>query len=247
MWRGAAPRWRLVRPARGKGGDELAKKHNESSELADLIRRAIITGELKPRERLTEMALAEKYHVSRTPVREAIKHLEALGLVTLERYKGATVADINLDEIREMHIVRADLEGLAAFLAAPRLSDKELLLLETYEREMELAAQAKDIQQFSEYNELFHFLLYRGSGNRFLYDSIQNILKLSWHIPCTSWKGLGDVPLTIKGHQRILAALKDRDAERARVMAEQHLLDALKIHDRVHDADNELLAFSRTW
>lgn len=229
------------------GGEGLAKKHNESSELADLIRRSIICGELKPRERLTEMALAEKYNVSRTPVREALKHLEALGLVTLERYKGATVADIDLDEIREMHIVRADLEGLAAFLAAPRLSDEELVLMDTYQREMELAVQAKDIQLFSEYNELFHNLFYRGSGNRFLYDSIQNILKLSWHTPCTSWRGLGDVPLTMRGHQRILAALKDRDAERARVMAEQHLLDALNIHDRVHDPENGLLAFSRTW
>jgi len=225
----------------------LTKKINESSELADLLRRAIITGELKPRERLTEMALAERYHVSRTPVREALKHLEALGLVTMERYKGATVADIDLTAIREMHIVRANLEGLAAFLSASLLTDEELALLDGYETEMEQASQLKDIQRFSHYNGLFHDMLYQGSGNRFLTETIQGILKRTWYVPCTSWKGLGDVPLTIKGHQRILDALRVRDAERARVMAEQHMLDAIDIHDRVHESENELLTFSRTW
>ena len=212
----------------------MEKKLNESSELVDLLRRAIITGELKPRERLIETALAEKYHVSRTPVREAIKHLEALGLVTLERYKGAVVADINLDEIREMQIVRANLEGLAASLAATRLEDEDLIRLEAFEREMEYAARDGDIQQFSAYNENFHQLFYWGSGNRYLYNTILGLLKRSWHEPSTSWKGLGDVPLTIQGHKRILAALQERNPEKARAAAEQHILDAVNLHDRMN-------------
>lgn len=210
----------------------MEKKLNEGSELVDLLRRAILMGELKPRERLIETALAEKYNVSRTPVREAIKHLEALGLVTLERYKGAVVADINLDEVREMQVVRANLEGLAAFLAATRLEDEDLIRLEAFVREMEYAAQEGDIQQFYAYNENFHQLFYWGSGNRYLYNTILGLLKRSWHEPSTSWKGLGDVSQTIEGHKRILEALKERDPEKARAAAEQHILDAVRMHGR---------------
>ena len=199
-----------------KGERRVKKKTNESSELVDLLRRAIITGELKPRERLVETALAEKYHVSRTPVREAIKHLEALGLVTLERYKGAVVADIDLGLIREMQIVRASLEGLAAALAADNLKDEDFL---------------RDIRLFSEYNERFHDLIYEGSGNRFLLDTIRNLLKSSWHEPGTSWKGLGDVSLIMAGHKQILSGLRERDPDKARQAAERHILDAIRIHD----------------
>ena len=211
----------------------LEKKVNESSELVDLLRRAIMTGELKPRERLIETALAEKYHVSRTPVREAIKHLEALGLVTLERYKGAVVADIDLGELREMQLVRAALEGLAASLAATRLEKEDLIRLEAFEREMECAARDGDIHQFSAYNESFHQLFYWGSGNKYLYNTIINLLKRSWHEPSTSWKGLGDVPMTIRGHKKILSALQERNPEKARAAAEQHILDAVNLHDQL--------------
>ena len=85
-------------------------KKTDSLELADLLRRSIINGEYKPRERLVETELARKFSVSRTPVREALKHLEALGMVKMERYKGAMVADISQQEIKEMLYVRANLE-----------------------------------------------------------------------------------------------------------------------------------------
>ena len=219
----------------------LEKKVNESSELVDLLRRAIMTGELKPRERLIETALAEKYHVSRTPVREAIKHLEALGLVKLERYKGAVVADVNTQEFREMQVVRVALEGLSAALAASRLEDEDMLRLEAFEKEMEYAAREGDIHQFSANNEYFHHLIYRGCGNHYLYETILNLLKKSWHEPCTSWTSLGDVPLVIRGHKKILTALKNRDPEKARVAAEQHIVDAIKLHDRLSQNEEPMV------
>ena len=209
----------------------MKKQANESSELVDLLRRAIISGELKPRERLVETALAEKYHVSRTPVREAIKHLEALGLVTLERYKGAVVADIDQDQIREIQVVRGALEGLAAALAAEELRDEDFLRLEAYQREMEMAARSRDIRLFSDYNERFHSLIYDGCGNRFLAETIRSLLKSAWHAPGTSWRGLGDVGLILTGHRQILTALREREPEKARKAAESHIVDAIRTHE----------------
>lgn len=191
----------------------------------------IITGVLKPGEKIIDSELAKRFNVSRTPVREAIKHLEALGLVTLERYKGAVVADIDLGLIREMQIVRASLEGLAAALAADSLKDEDFLRLEAFQREMEYAARSRDIRLFSEYNERFHDLIYEGSGNRFLLDTIRNLLKSSWHEPGTSWKGLGDVSLIMVGHKQILSGLRERDPDKARQAAERHILDAIRVHD----------------
>lgn len=208
----------------------MENKKIDSMELTDLLRRAIITGEYKPRQRLVEKDLAEKYAVSRTPVREAIKHLEALGLVTLERYKGAVVADIDPHVILEMQVVRANLEGLASNLAAPLLTQEQLDLLADYEQTMEAAAASGDIQQFSAYNEMFHMLIFQNCGNKFLYDTILQILKRSWHEPCSSWKALGDVAVVVRGHQRILTALQERDAVKAQQAAEQHVYDALAMN-----------------
>lgn len=211
----------------------------DSLELADLLRRAIICGEYKPRERLVENELAQKYAVSRTPVREALKHLEALGLVKMERYKGAMVADINPREIKEMHVVRAGLEGMSAGLACEHVTPEDLATLRGYEEDMERAVETNDIQAFSTANERFHMLIFDKSGNQFLRDMILNLLKRSWHEPSTSWKGLGDVPLTMAGHRRILQAMESRNARDARDAAEQHILDAIAVNEaqgRYHEA-----------
>ena len=84
-------------------------KYSEG-ELVDYIRRAILAGKYKPREHLVEKELSDYYHVSRTPIREALRQLETMGLVVREKHKGAMVADIDLKTIHEMQDVRACLE-----------------------------------------------------------------------------------------------------------------------------------------
>lgn len=101
-------------------------------ELVDYIRREILAGKYKPREHLVEKELSDRYHVSRTPIREALTQLEAMGLVVREKHKGAMVADIDLKTIHEMQQVRACLEGMIARLAANRLVEEDLAILERY-------------------------------------------------------------------------------------------------------------------
>lgn len=210
----------------------------------DMIRRDILTGELKPRERLVETVLAQKYQVSRTPVREAIKQLEALGLVKLERYKGAVVADINSTEVREMLFVRAGLEGMAAALAAVRFTDDGLAQMRQYLKEMEQAAKARDIDAFSIANEAFHTLTYVAGGNQFLADLIHDILNRTWHERAASWHSIGDVERNMAEHLRIYQALEDRDPDRARQEAEQHVINAILAQDERRRQREEAVAFS---
>ena len=114
-------------------------------EIAELLRDAIISGEYKPRERLIEAELSQRYNVSRTPVREAIRNLAAAGLVTVEPYKGAVVADLDVDEIREIYTVRVALEGLATRLAAARVPEEALQQLAALEEELDNVALAMEL------------------------------------------------------------------------------------------------------
>lgn len=215
-----------------------------SSELVDAIRRDILTGELKPRERLVETALAQKYQVSRTPVREAIKQLEALGLVKLERYKGAVVADVDSTEVREMLFVRAGLEGMAAALAAARFTDEGLAQMRQHLDEMAQAAQARNIELFSIANEAFHTLTYIESGNHFLTELMHDILNRTWHERAASWHSIGDVERNMAEHQRIYQALEAHDPELACREAEQHAINAILLQDERRRQREEAAAFS---
>lgn len=209
----------------------MDEQHNRSAELVDVLRRAILSGELKPRERLVETALAQKYQVSRTPVREAIKQLEAMGLVKLERYKGAVVSDINLNEVREMLYVRANLEGMAAALAAVSITEVELEEMRQELECMDTAVKVRDIESFSIANERFHHVTYQASGNRFLSELIQDILSKTWHERAAAWENIGDVGRNMAEHRHLLETLECRDAERARAAAERHVINAILDQD----------------
>lgn len=197
-------------------------------QLADVIRRAILGGKYKPRERLVEAALSDEYHVSRTPIREAIKQLEAMGLVVHTPNKGAVVADIDLERIHEMHLVRACLEGFVCKLAAERCSANDILALERYIVCMEEATLTGDIEVYSKNNSHFHDYINECCGNIYLIESINNILKLTVHRASTTWRGLGNTEQINCRHREILDALKAGDADKARIVGEQHVLDAVK-------------------
>ncbi len=97
-----------------------------SRSVYDALRAAILHGELAPGTALRETALAEQFHVSRTPVREAIRRLEAEGLVRVEPRRGAVVSELALDELDEIYDIRSALETLAATRAVTRISAREL-------------------------------------------------------------------------------------------------------------------------
>ena len=96
----------------------------------DALREAILSGTLKPGDRLMEVQLAEEMGVSRTPVREAIRKLELEGLVVMVPRKGAYVSGLSLKDAADLFEIRQSLEGLAASLAAERITDEEIKMLE---------------------------------------------------------------------------------------------------------------------
>ena len=98
------------------------------------LKHKILTGEIKARTRLMEIDLAERMNVSRTPIREAIRELATDGLVIIEPRRGAYVSDISIQNMLDIFEVREDLEGLAAGLAAQRITEEEKLALSKMHR-----------------------------------------------------------------------------------------------------------------
>lgn len=210
---------------------DFQDKHSEG-ELVDYIRRAILAGKYMPREHLVESKLSEIYAVSRTPVREALRQLETIGLVVRVKNKGAMVADIDLDTIHEMQQVRACLEGMAAMLTAQQIGPEDLAMLIQYVGNMDRAIQELSIDEYTRNNDAFHAHISRCCGNRFLQQSLNSIMIKTMHQPCKTWKGLGDVKHTQESHREILEAIRTHDAFKAQRAGTQHVLDAMATQKR---------------
>jgi DNA-binding GntR family transcriptional regulator len=154
---------------------------SRSEAIADAIRSAIVTGRLKPGERIVEDVVAEEHAVSRVPVREALRRLEAEGFITLTPHRGATVVAPSRREGLELLAVRRGLEVLAARLASERRGEGyEHDLLDTVEQETE-ASRSHDAVAALRLSLHFHEVVRLASGNEQLRLMLSRLVeRISW-------------------------------------------------------------------
>ena len=148
--------------------DQDASSLSLAATLADRIGEAIATGIYAPGSKLDEVELAERYGVSRTPVREALIQLGAAGFITMRPRRGASVAQISALRLVEMFDVMAELEAFCARLAARRSSPEELAQLRLTHLACEEAVKVNVPEVYYLRNESFHHMLYKLSHNDFL-------------------------------------------------------------------------------
>ena len=152
----------------------------ESATLSDRIFRhvqeAIMTGTLAPGERINADALARQFKVSHIPVREALTHLEAVGLIVRESHKGARVIELSQDDIRHIFEIRKILEGLAVRLAAANVDEQGKKRLQALVGEIEQATKAKDFLRMHAADQEFHRTIWKISGNPYLHKILLNLL-----------------------------------------------------------------------
>jgi len=128
------------------------------------LRRAIGTGELRPGEQVLQDALADRFGVSRVPLREALKILEGEGLVVYRPHRGYFVAELDVDDLREVYRIRELLESEAVRVAVPRLTTDDLAAMQRASEEVDAASAAADLAGMTDANRRFHFLLIEASG-----------------------------------------------------------------------------------
>ena len=211
--------------------------------LAATIQARVLSGEFASGSRLRQESLATEFGVSRTPVREALRKLQAAGIVQLEPRRGARVRGPTAREVREAYEVRAELEGLAAALAAERMRDEELLRLRAAQEMFNESSkglrtwkergangppprQAHD--EWIRGNDLFHLMILEAAGNNrlaaILADLHQSFPRdLTWIVLGESSHLLDE---NVAQHGAVLEAIERRDAEEARRRMVDHVLSA---------------------
>ncbi len=191
----------------------------------ETLREAIIKGLLRPGERLMEIQIAEELGVSRTPVREAIRKLELEGFLVMVARKGAYVADISVKDITDIFEVRAALEGLAAGLAAERITEEEL---EQLERALVQTSEATtgDLNTVVQSDTSFHELIYRASRNHRLQQIVIHLQEQIQRFRAVSLSQPGRTSVFIEEHRKIVEAISERNSELASLLAREHIENA---------------------
>ncbi|OPY58687.1 MAG: putative HTH-type transcriptional regulator YdfH [Pelotomaculum sp. PtaU1.Bin035] len=190
------------------------------------LREAIILGRLIPGERLMEVQLAEEMGVSRTPVREAIRKLELEGFVAMVPRKGAYVASITMKDIVDVFEVRAALEGMAAGLAAERITEEEMDQLERSLVHIVESNSGDDIDAVVQWDTTFHGLIYQSSRNQRLVQIITHLQEQIQRFRMTSLSQPGRTKGALDEHKKIVEAISDRNVELAQSLAREHIENA---------------------
>jgi DNA-binding GntR family transcriptional regulator len=191
--------------------------------LRDTLEEDIVRGEFTPGERLDEVGLTERFGVSRTPVREALQQLAAVGLVETIPKRGAFVARVGLPELVEMFEVMAELEGMCARLAARRITDSEAAALRESLEACERAAEGGDSDAYYYENERFHACIYAASHNGFLMQQAHQLKTRLHPYRRLQLKVRNRVQRSLEEHRGIVQAIMAGDAARAEICVKQHV------------------------
>jgi DNA-binding GntR family transcriptional regulator len=192
------------------------------------VRGAIISGVLKPGERLMEVQLAEKLGVSRTPIREAIRKLELEGLVIMMPRKGAYVADLSLKDITDVLEIRAALEGLASGLAALRITDEEIEGLELTAQQFHQALEADDFDMIVQKDMEFHDRIFKATRNEKLLQITNNLREQVQRFRIMYINKSNKSKDLAKEHYEIAEAISKRNIDMAERIAKRHIENAEK-------------------
>lgn len=198
--------------------------------VADEMRAMIMRGDLRPGERILEDRIAEQLGVSRNPVREAIRVLEASGLVQVRPRRGAHVTDFDLDDLRKLLELRSLLEAYASELAARERSDADLAELSRCVTEGRDAAARQDHVVAADCHRDFHIAIERASGNRHLGAVVAPLREQTELVFAVLLDERG--PMGWDDHEAIRQAIVEGEPELAMARTRQHMLSVMSDLER---------------
>jgi len=198
--------------------------------VVDVIREAILSGELEPGERLLQDDLAERLQVSSTPVREALRQLESEGILQSSPNRGVRVAEVNWQAVREIYLIRADLEALATRLAVPRLTAADLAELRRLHAHIEDLIRRDALKELRRLNYELHICIYQAAGM----PELLKIIRSLWtKFP---WDTLHVLPnrafMSADEHAQLIEAMAAGEAERAGQLMREHIEISARELDR---------------
>lgn len=217
----------------GKQDHESAQpiRLTRADELRQILADEIVRGKIKPGDTLDETAMAARFRVSRTPVREAIRQLAASGLVDARPHRAAVVARPSHDDLIGMFEVMAELEGLCASYAAERMVPAERTGLAQVHEDLRLLIQDGDPQNYHETNQLFHGTVYSGAHNAYLAE-----LTLATRIRVqpfrrAQFRNLGRLAKSHEEHDRVVTAIMRADSTAAQRAMRDHIMTVFEEYE----------------
>jgi DNA-binding GntR family transcriptional regulator len=186
------------------------------------IEETILSGQLKPRERLVEMDLISQFGVSRTVIREALKRLEAKGLVRSTPYRGVVVADLTVEEIEEIYSLRAELEKIAARLVLEHITRSDIRNLKRLSKEVEKHLREKT-HRMIEIDSEFHRTIFRACHNRYLSEMIDYLRTKAHIVRFNAWSLPHRIEQSIVEHRGIIKAIENRNLSQLEKLIVEHL------------------------
>lgn len=209
----------------------LQKGPSLQKDAYTLILEAIDAGLYKPGDRLVESELADRFGVSRTPVREALQRLETQSMLTRDG-RSLIVASLDHNQLAELYAVRTELEGLAARLAARHATDEEVRVLRSMVDE-DKALLGGDPRMLSRANKRFHKQIHLASHNRFLVQQLDLVHRSMALMATTSFAAEGRDAVGLAEHDAIVAAIEARNGEAAYQALRGHISKAFETRLRI--------------
>ena len=200
----------------------LEKNLTLREKILENIRDAIISGTLKAGSRVSEPDLAERYGISRTPIREAFRQLESEGYLTVIPRRGAVVSEFNTKEVEDFYAIKSILEGYAAHCACDKLTAKELERLQTINNRLAALADANDVRGFCKIHDEFHSLFINAADNEKLKEMIFGLVSRFQRLRYMSLSLPGRMKISVQEHEKIIEAFRKKDAETVKILVRKN-------------------------
>lgn len=199
-----------------------------STNLYTELQEDILTGKLRSGEKLTEQKICNEYKVSRTPVREALRHLEKDGLIENIPNRGAFVVGFSQQDIEDMHILRADYEIHAVRWAIERITEEEFSEMEETFEFMEFYTIKKDLNKMQSINAAFHQIIYNATHNRMLKQLLTSYQVYLKFLNPSNYYAPDYLSTVLNEHRAIFEAFKAGDVEGGALAMKVHMENSLK-------------------
>lgn len=206
--------------------NEVTDKYSLRGRVFNRIREDILNGKYREHEELKEVAIGEELGVSRTPVREAFRQLELEGLIQIIPNKGAYVTGITTKDVRDIYMIRSYLEGLCARWATQEISDEKMEEMEENIFLSEFHASKGHYEQMAEMDNRFHEILYESCNSKMLEHLLKDFHQYVLRVRKRTLSNRERGNESNLEHRRIMEAIKEKDADWAEKLANQHMINA---------------------
>ncbi len=196
--------------------------------LIEEVQYGIMTGEIRPKQRLVETDLMQRFSLGRGIVRDSLKILADRGLVVCHNNKGAIVTELSARDVRDLYMVRSHLEGLGAELAFDRITSKEIQEMSRLQEK--LREYTKVDRKLVKLHEAFHEIIFKASGNDFLFRQIKSLIIFAGPIRYFSYTHLDQRERTLQEHDQMIQSLKQSSRDKFIGLCRNHLIPGMKAY-----------------